>query len=210
MPTHKRIPEALPQDELVLAALDRAERHSDPDHGLGVHLATLKEHAGLDRGGWSTLRLRPQLERLEAAKHIRHFKRRSSIVWTLTDAGRTWLADVRATGELAPLPEAPRHRCWREAHEAARVEIDQLHADLGMLLKEAMSHHRAQPQPSSEVWRDLSERLANACTWLGSATYCLREWPEPDDDTADLASGGPREIIPWSRQRTAPGEASRP
>jgi hypothetical protein len=45
------------------------------------------------------------------------------------------------------LPEAPQHRCWREAREAARVEIDQLHADLGMLLKEAMSHHRAHRNP---------------------------------------------------------------
>jgi hypothetical protein len=208
MPARKRIPEALPQDELVLAAIDRAERHHDPTHEPGVLLATIKQHAGLDHHGWTTLRLRPQLERLQAAKHIRCFKRRGIIVWTLTDAGRQRLADAQAAGELVPLPESPQHRHWREASGAAREEIDQLHADVGMLLDEATNLWQ-QPQPPAQAWHDLGKRLTTACKWLASATYCLHEWPEPGDDTADPAHGRLLEILEWSQHRTAPGVASR-
>jgi hypothetical protein len=37
----------------------------------------------------------------------------------------------------------------------------------------------------SETWFTISERLRSV--WVpGSATYCLREWPEPDDARADV------------------------
>jgi len=46
--------------------------------------------------------------------------------------------------------------------------------------------------------------------WGASAAWRLdgacatqsHEWPEPDDNTADLTHGGPHEISPWSRQHT--------
>jgi len=208
MPAQKRIPDALPQDELLLAAIDRADRHQAPSHRPGIPLSIIKQHAGIPHTGWSTLQLRPQLERLEAAKLILRSKHHGNPLWTLTAAGERQLAAVRAAGTLQPLPESPQHRRWREAQQAARLEIDQLRTDLGLLLNEAMDVFHESPQASSEVWLDLARRLANACSWLGSATYCLHEWPEPNDSTADLAYGGPREIIPWSRHRTAPGVAS--
>lgn len=37
----------------------------------------------------------------------------------------------------------------------------------------------------SDVWFALAERLQSACWQLGSATYCLSEWAEPDDSRAD-------------------------
>jgi hypothetical protein len=208
MPAKKRIRDALRQDELVLAALDRAERHRrNPERARGVLIAVLKEHAGLGRGGWATVRLRPQLERLEAARLIRRFKRSGNVVLSLTDAGQRRLTDARAAGKLDPLPEAPQHRRWRQAHEAARAEIDQLHVDVGVLLAEAVRLHEATPQPPSEAWFDLAGRLSNACEWLGAATYCSREWPEPDDAKADVTARRPLDTTPWSTRRTGPGVA---
>jgi hypothetical protein len=39
---------------------------------------------------------------------------------------------------------------------------------------------------TSDLWFDLAERLRLSARRLGSATYCLREWAEPDDGVADL------------------------
>jgi len=208
MPAKKPIPEALPQDELVLAALARAERHRNPQLKSGLPIAVIKEHAGLDRRGWSTLQLRPQIERLEAAHLIRRSKRHSHAVWSLTDAGHKRLAEVRAAGTLGPLPESPQHREWRQAREAARLELDQLRTDLGLLLGQALDLLGENPHPPSQLWLDLAPRLARACTWLGSATYCLREWPEPDDNEADLETSTRRKTEEWAKHRTAPGVAT--
>jgi hypothetical protein len=40
-------------------------------------------------------------------------------------------------------------------------------------------------QGDSDVWFGLAGRLKKGCWQLGSATYCLQEWPEPDDARAD-------------------------
>src|SRR5664279_2463756 len=40
--------------------------------------------------------------------------------------------------------------------------------------------------PGSDAWFELAERLQRAARRLGSATYCLHEWMEPDDDRADI------------------------
>jgi hypothetical protein len=38
----------------------------------------------------------------------------------------------------------------------------------------------------SDRWFELARRLRGACWSLGSATYCLYEWAEPDDARADI------------------------
>jgi len=161
MPARKRIPEALPQDELVLAAIDRAERHQALSHRPGIPLSTIKQHAGIEHTGWSTQQLRPQLERLEAAKLILRTKRHASALWTLTDAGERQLAAARDAGTLDALPESPQHRRWREAQQAARLEIDQLRTDVGLLLGEATDVLDETPQALSEVWLDLLARISD-------------------------------------------------
>ncbi len=130
------------------------------------------------------------------------------MVWSLTDAGHRRLAEVRAAGTLHPLAESPQHRKWRQAREAARLEIDQLRTDLGLLLGQALDLLDENPQPPSQLWPELAPRLVRACTWLGSATYCLREWPEPDDTTADLETSTRRKTEEWAKHRTAPGVAT--
>lgn len=53
---------------------------------------------------------------------------------------------------------------------------------------------------SSKDWYAMSDALNRACSQLASATYCLREWSEPDDATADIANGSgrwPRGDMTW-------------
>jgi len=38
----------------------------------------------------------------------------------------------------------------------------------------------------SDAWLGIAERLQAACWRVGSATYCLREWREPDDTRPDV------------------------
>lgn len=45
-------------DELLLAAVDRAERHREV-HSVGVSWAEVVAHLGFVRTGWTTLQLRP-------------------------------------------------------------------------------------------------------------------------------------------------------
>ncbi|MHB8241958.1 MAG: hypothetical protein ACYDHN_08205 [Solirubrobacteraceae bacterium] len=38
----------------------------------------------------------------------------------------------------------------------------------------------------SDAWFELRSRLVQHCERLGSAVYCLNEWPEPNDACADV------------------------
>ncbi len=209
MPTPKRIPELLLADDMLLAALDRGERHRRGDLQPGVSMITVKAHAGIEHNGATTRRLRPQLDRLTAEGLLQPLRRHSINMWTLTAAGRKRLAASRSKGKLQPLPESPQHRHWRENRHAAEHEIDQLLADAETLVAEAARVLAASPQPSSDVWVDLGQRLRNALQWIGSAIYCLREWQEPDETRADDAIHPLRDTPPWARFRTGPGQTSR-
>jgi hypothetical protein len=66
-------------------------------------------------------------------------------------------------------------------------------------LDEGRSLLDAADVPSDE-WFKLAPRLENDCWRLASATYCLREWPEPDDARADVDEGefrGRRNVWQW-------------
>ncbi len=53
MPANKPMPEKI-SEEMVLAAIDRAIRHSRLSETADVLLATVKEHLGLPRHGGAT------------------------------------------------------------------------------------------------------------------------------------------------------------
>jgi hypothetical protein len=57
-------------------------------------------------------------------------------------------------------------------------------------LDEAMRLLDADPAAGSDAWLELGERLRRDCRHVGSATYCLREWSEPDDARADVDDHG--------------------
>jgi len=197
MPAKKRTPEAMPSKELVLAAIERAERHrtkhddparyrSKPDRP-GVLLATIKEHLGLALGGWTTIRLRPTWNELELAGLIEQSRRHGVAVWQLTNTGQKRLALARKAGEAGSLPESPQHRQWREARTIARKRIGEFSEMLRAVLGEATGLLDSHDTTHSDTWHALSQRLHRACERLESASYCLHEWPEPDDSQPDIS-----------------------
>jgi hypothetical protein len=91
---------------------------------------------------------------------------------------------LKAAGEVS-LPESPQHRNWREAREAAGERIGSFRDALRALLDEGATL-LADEATDSEAWVVFGEKVGKACKRLASATYCLREWVEPDDATADI------------------------
>lgn len=183
MPKAKPTAEALPSPELVLAAIERAERHRTHDR-RGVSRGTIQEHLGLPSGASTTRRLRPTWDALQADALIEEVRRQGVVLWALTDAGHAQLVD---RGEVGTLPESPQHRRWREAHSAAQGRLGELQDELRLALREAggLLDYGGR-QASSGAWYEFAQRLQHACRVLASATYCLREWEEPDDIRADI------------------------
>ncbi len=200
MPKSDRTPDPFPSDEQLLAALGRAERHRR-HKDQGVQLGAIKAHLNLPRHSGTTRRLRPQLTALEAGGLIEQTRRHSLDLWMLTRRGHQRLD---ATSGAIALPESPQHQEWREAREAADERIEGFHNALSFTTAEAMQLLDAGSQPS-DSWFSLGERLQHACWRLGSATYCLHEWPEPDDSTPDIdepttpLQRGRREVQRWDR-----------
>jgi hypothetical protein len=167
-------------DALILAALKRAELHSGRDQD-GAHYSSVVAHLGLKMGSSTGHKLRPRFREMEAAGLIRGFKRHGSVVHTATRKGERVL---KAAGEVS-LPESPQHRNWREAREAAGERIGSFRDALRALLDEGATL-LADEATDSEAWVVFGEKVGKACKRLASATYCLREWVEPDDATADI------------------------
>jgi len=171
-------------DVLVLAAVERAERHRERQE-VGVWLPHIAAHLGFVAGSWTTRRLRPQLQALVSAGALSCSRRHGLVVWALTGAGRRRLGRARQAGEVGELPESPQHRQWRHARAAAGERIEGFREQARGFLDEAGWLLDAEHAPS-DAWFELGERLARACRRMGSATYCLGEWREPDDARADI------------------------
>ena len=203
-------------DVLVLAAIDRAERHSGGDTP-GVPIWTVLGHLDVVARSKRAREVRVRLDALVAAGSLERERRHGVPVWVFTARGRRRLSRARRAGQVAVLPESPQHRAWREAHALAGelVEGFRLH------LLEAIEHARAlldapvpgpavlegpepAPGPGSDAWFEVGERLQRACRRLGSASYCLWEWREPEDARADVdthVEPGDRAFDPGERER---------
>ena len=168
-------------DDLVLAAVERAERHRERE-GEGVMMSDIAEHLGFVHGSWTTRRLRPQIEAFIAAGLLVRSRRHGVVVWGLTSSGRR---RVERGGASVVLPESPQHRVWRHARTLAAERIDGLREQVRGVLEEATGVLDADGV-RSDAWFALAERLQSACWQLGSATYCLSEWAEPDDASPDV------------------------
>jgi hypothetical protein len=183
------MPEDALSDALILAAIERAERHL-PRRERGVLYATVVDHLGLPRHSGTGRCLRPRFKELEAAGFIECFRQYKCVLWTLTRKGQKRLK----AAEPVALPEAPQHRLWRESREAAGERMREFRVGLRLMLREARTL-LGDREASSEAWFELGERLQDACSRLGSATYCSREWEEPSDDGPDVDKG------PWLGRR---------
>jgi ribosome-binding protein aMBF1 (putative translation factor) len=185
---------------LVLAAVDRAERHRrakvDPP---GVPVWGVLGHLDAAARSRRARQVRERLDELVAAGSLERLRRHGTTVWTVTKAGRRRLVRARRAGRLPVLPESPQHQAWRKARELAGERIDGFRLDIGEELehaRELLDAHmavaagRVAPEllgeSTSDAWFEMAERLQHACRRLGSASYCLWEWHEPDDARADI------------------------
>jgi DNA-binding PadR family transcriptional regulator len=170
---------------LILAALERAERHHPSEHAeprkRGIGYWYIVGHLGLRMGSGTGRRLRPRLQELEADGLVSVGRRNKVVVYSLTRKGRRKLSEV-GTVEL---PESPQHRAWREAKAAATERIQGFREDFQALLRDG-AILLADDSTDSEAWYALADRMESACARLGSATHCLREWMEPSDDARDV------------------------
>ncbi|MCW3020522.1 MAG: hypothetical protein JWN10_2830 [Solirubrobacterales bacterium] len=174
-------------DELILAAVERAQLHQQREQE-GVWMPHVAAQLGFVHGSWTTRRLRPQLDVLLAADALSCSRRGGFVLWGLTSAGRERLVRACRAGEVGELPESPQHREWRKARAGAAERIDGFRAELRSVVAEAGALLDAEAT-CSDAWFELRERIARVSWHLGSATYCLREWPEPDETKADVDDG---------------------
>jgi hypothetical protein len=177
---------AAQHDLLVLAAVARAQRHR-PAAGTAVTRREIRAHLGLPARSPGAAAARTALERLTAERALRRERRHGLWVWRLTTRGRGLLA--RAAGIERRLPEAPQHLAWRRAREAAGAAMARLRGEVRRDLREAARLLASGERASADAWFELAERLGRDAWRLGSASYCLHEWAEPDDARADVDTG---------------------
>jgi hypothetical protein len=195
-------------DAVVLGAIDRAECHTR-GRGEGVRMSTLAEHLGFVHGAWTARGLRPQLDALIDAGALERVKRQGIVRWVLTVKGRR--RAVRARGTVV-LPESPQHRTWRQTRKKAVEQIDGLREDAHRAVQGA-GRLLERGEADSEALFLLAVGLKDALQYLGSATYCAREWAEPDDARADKDDDplwyGPSRRSTWGwGHSTGPGSAT--
>jgi DNA-binding transcriptional regulator PaaX len=168
-------------DVVVLAAVDRAERH---DQTEGITWRRLLAHLDFVHTGWTTRSLSPQVDALTKAGSLKRGRRSSSDTWGLTSKGRRRLAQARRAGEVN-LPEAPQHQQWRLAHAEAANLIEDFRERLRCTLDEA-GKLLDSGRGDSDAWFAIAKRLEVHATQVARATYRLVEWAEPDDADADI------------------------
>jgi hypothetical protein len=115
--------------------------------------------------------------------------------WELTSSGVRRLRRACRDGGAPLLPESPQHRAWRNARTAAAEELERFRASLREGLRRAELLLDAEPPPHSDAWLELAHELQLACRRVASASHCLYEWSEPDDEHPDVD------------QRSEPGDA---
>jgi hypothetical protein len=183
-------------DAQILAAIHRAEVHDEQEDASRADIAA---HLGFVHNSGTTKRLRPQLDVLRAAAQVRDVRRNGLDLLALTAAGRHALEEAQNAGAVA-LPESPQHRKWRHSRAMAGDRIDGFRealrasmAEVGVLLDS--------PQTPSEAWFEFGQRLSAECKRLGSATYCLFEWADPDDARPDVDEIlGRRNVWGWDNK----------
>ncbi len=131
--------------------------------------------------------------------------------WTLTATGARRLAAARRAGQIAKLPESPQHRRWRQAREAAEERYDAFRTLAFVTLEAAENAAEPAKGADSGTWFALGDRVGAAFWLMGSVTYCLRDWPEPDDADADHDDARPgrsarRNFEHWRWYETLAGE----
>jgi hypothetical protein len=172
--------------DLVLAALDRAQRHSPYGYEAGVRQERIAVHLGFKHTPATSVKLSPQLVGLEDEGLVVCRMLRGSGVWKLTPAGTSRLSPARRMGVELRLPESPQHRLWRHARSLAGESIEAARDELRLTLAEATTLIESDDAGRSDALFALAARLALEMQRFATATHCLREWREPDEQSADI------------------------
>jgi hypothetical protein len=184
-------------DDLILAALDRAERHSQRQ---GAPIWLVQEHLSVARRSGQGRQVLARVLALADVGLLEPRRRHGANVWTMTTAARLRLR--RAPGIAEALPESPQHRKWRDARTLAGQEAGRFAERLRTTLAEGEAMLDAEgTSASSDDWAALAARLSRAASLLSSATHCLHEWAEPSDQAADVEEDrirGRRNVRLWS------------
>ncbi len=207
MPDPDRNPRATPaeppSDELVLAAIERAERHrardtpAVPVWAILDHLAVPRRSAG--RAPRSLAAGRPARGRLARALA----PSRGGDVGADRAPGRRRLQRARraaqrpAAARVSAAPRVARRAHGRRAGDRALPRA----ACASAWARPRCCWTRTEP-PHSDAWFELGEELQRACRRVGSASHCLHEWVEPHD-----APRGHRRAPRPRRRGTRPGRA---
>lgn len=196
-------------DRLLLAAVRRAVLH-EGSTGRAVAFRSVLSHLAISPRSAQARALRARLDHLRGSNLVTQARAHGVVVWGLAAGGTRLLAAAEADGWQADLPEAPQHRAWRAAREAAAQSLGLFAAELREDVREASALLDALSDgdaPPSEEWLALGPRLLGDCRRLGSALHCLREWPEPSDEVADRdpagvdpLRAGRRNIALWERR----------
>lgn len=169
-------------DDLILAALNRAECHRGyqgaPDWAVLEHLSVASRTK-------KARQVKARLPELAQAGFLEKGRKYGIGQWVLTAKARKRLGEVPEV--TRSLPESPQHRRWRDARDAAEQDVEGFYLSLRDSVDAAadLLSMPMPPGPSSDAWFEAGERLHRACRRLGSATYCLHEWVEPPEDEAD-------------------------
>jgi hypothetical protein len=174
-----------PSEELTLAAVERAQRHRAPSP-MPVAMWSILDHLALSARSAGARAVRGQLSALVARGDLRRGRRSGIPTWTLSDAGQARLRQARDAGAALELPESPQHRAWRNAQTSAGQEIERFRGRLRERVHAAERLLAESPPARSDAWLELGEELQADCRRLASASHCLWEWPEPDDERADI------------------------
>jgi hypothetical protein len=94
------------------------------------------------------------------------------------------VAQARLDGEV-DLPDSPQRREWQRGRSEAGEQVECIRKRLADELRDALRLLDSEPTDAS-TWHEAAERLTRECRRLGGATFCLREWDEPDDEHPDL------------------------
>lgn len=208
--TRKHPADAIP-DDLILSAIDRAERHRGNDVS-GVPIWAITEHLSIGRRSAAARHVRSRLAALEGMGRLEPSRRHGIPVWALTSDGRRRLRRADRAGDVPVLPESPQHRQWREARALAAQEIERMREVVRAAADETARLLDARTAASSDAWFELSERLRRVVWRLGSASYCLHEWVEPLGEQADIddrSNPGDRWLAEGERARRRSRRAGR-
>jgi hypothetical protein len=207
-------PEDVIADLLVLAAIERAERHRARDYE-GVPVWAIRQHLHIPARSPAARDLRVRLSILESGGLLRTARSRGVVLWSLTEDGQQRLRAALSAGGGPVLPESPQHVAWREARAAAKecmAEFDQAVGEAAVETFFRLDAGRAGQPAGSDEWFAMADRLQRACRRMGSAIHCLYEWTEPTDEHADIDDGhspGDERLEPGERERRRARRAGR-